>query len=177
MTLSYPLCFLSLSQHIIYITNIYTTRQNTTRQTKQVSHDMAMQRYLGDDIRDHMRRTITTTNHPQAPPEYPLEQLSPPDAHGSGKYASMHETVNGNGGIYSTSSSASTSDDKFHHIDTSSSSHNIARVQSSLYHHTTHTDNGHIALARVRSSFNGSMGNAPPLRSIEDYISPRTGMY
>ena len=140
------------------------------RQTQQVSHDIAMQRYLGDDIRDHMRRS-TTNHHHQAPPEYPLEHLSPPDAQASCKYASMHETVNGNGGIYSSSSSAS--DDKSHHIDTSSSSHNIARVQSSMYHPPT--DSSHIALARVRSSFTGSMGNAPPLRSIEDYISPRTG--
>jgi len=111
---------------------------------------MAMQRYLGDDIRDYMRMKTSPHN---VPPEYPLEHRSSRESHGS-----MHDTSTSglslknsgvSGGLNSGVNGAlSLPDEKLYPID-----------------------------SRMRTSFSGVTNKNNGPRAIEEYISPRTGRY
>ena len=111
---------------------------------------MAMQRYLGDDLRDCMRQrraTNTDTDIAHGPPEYPLEHLHRHHrrSHPEASHGSMHEMRNG------TWSQTQTQPEDEKRYQTNSNN------------------------ARVRTSFSGMMNDSP--QAIEKYISPRTGMY
>ena len=119
-----------------------------------------MQRYLGDDLRDHMRKNILhpTTTTTNVPPEYPLEHrtASLEHRHGGG---SMHEMNNGMR-IWSAKNEASS-------------------VSVSVSEETTVCDassNGGM-YAHGRTSFSGLMNKNHAVQAMEEYISPRTGGY
>ena len=125
----------------------------------QVSHVIAMQRYLGDDLRDHMRKNILhpTTTTTNVPPEYPLEHRSSSLEHHHGG-GSMHEMNNGmriwSAKNESLSSSVSVSEET-----------NVCETNASLDGMHTH----------VRTSFSDMMDKNHAVQAMEEYISPRTG--